>query len=54
VPVPDPELERDRPLVVYEPRTAHDYSVEKPQWREAEPGHFVMGTQKELEAWMQY
>jgi oligopeptide transport system ATP-binding protein len=53
VPVPDPELERDRPLIVYEPRTAHDYSVEKPQWLEAEPGHFVMGTRKELGGWMQ-
>ncbi len=52
VPVPDPELERDRPLIVYDPRSAHDYSAEQPQWREAEPGHFVMGTGKELEAWM--
>ena len=52
VPVPDPELERDRPLIVYDPQSAHDYSVEKPQWREAEPEHYVMGTEKELAAWM--
>jgi oligopeptide transport system ATP-binding protein len=52
VPVPDPELERDRPLIVYDPRTAHDYSTERPRWREAGPGHFVMGTEKELEVWM--
>jgi oligopeptide transport system ATP-binding protein len=52
VPVPDPELERDRPLVVYDPRTAHDYSMEQPQWLEAEQEHFVMGTRKETEAWM--
>jgi len=54
VPVPDPELERDRPLVVYEPSLAHDYSLEQPSWREAEPDHFVMGTEKELGAWLDY
>jgi oligopeptide transport system ATP-binding protein len=52
VPVPDPELERDRTLVVYDPRTVHDYSSDQPSWREAGTGHFVLGTSREVDAWL--
>jgi oligopeptide transport system ATP-binding protein len=51
VPVPDPELERDRPLVVYDPATAHDYSRVQPEWIEVKPGHFVLATEAEAVRW---
>jgi oligopeptide transport system ATP-binding protein len=48
VPVPDPILEKQKKLVVYDP-SVHDYSTDKPVWYEIKPGHFVYGNQKELE-----
>jgi oligopeptide transport system ATP-binding protein len=50
VPLPDPEIESRRRFVVYDP-SMHDYSKEEPEWIEAEGGHFVFGTRRELEAW---
>lgn len=41
VPLPDPDREKNKKLIVYDP-AAHDYSVEKPEWREIWPGHFVL------------
>lgn len=48
VPVPDPEIEKKKKLIVYDP-SVHDYSVDKPVWEEIKPGHFVYGNQRELE-----
>ena len=48
VPQPDPELEKKKKLLVYDP-SCHDYSVDGPVWEEILPGHFVYGNQKELE-----
>ena len=48
VPIPDPELEKKKKLVVYDP-SVHDYSVNKPVWEEILPGHFIYGNQQELE-----
>ena len=48
VPIPDPELEKKKKLLVYDP-SCHDYSVDKPVWTEITPGHFVLGNQKELD-----
>ena len=47
VPIPDPEVEKQKQLVVYDP-TMHDYSVNKPKWVEILPGHFVYGNDEEL------
>lgn len=47
VPIPDPILERQKELVVYDP-SQHDYSTDKPEMVEIKPGHFVWGNQKEL------
>ena len=47
VPMPDPEVEKKKKLLVYDP-SVHDYSVDKPVWEEILPGHFVYGNQKEL------
>ena len=50
VPMPDPEMEKKKKLLVYDP-SVHDYSVDKPVWEEIKKGHFVYGNQKELEAY---
>jgi len=47
VPIPDPELEKKKKLVVYDP-SMHDYSTDGPVWEEILPGHFIYGNQKEL------
>ncbi len=48
VPIPDPELEKKKKLLVYDP-TLHDYTISKPQWVEITEGHFVYGNDQELE-----
>ena len=48
VPIPDPEMEKKKQLVVYDP-SVHDYSTDKPVWEEILPGHFIYGNKKELE-----
>lgn len=48
VPIPDPEIEKKKKLIVYDP-SVHDYSVDKPIWEEILPGHSVYGNQRELD-----
>ena len=48
VPIPDPEIEKKKKLIVYDP-SVHDYSVDKPIREEILPGHFVYGNQRELD-----
>ena len=48
VPVPDPEIEKKKQLLVYDP-SMHDYAVDKPVWCEIKPQHFVYGNEKELD-----
>ncbi|MDD6143952.1 MAG: ATP-binding cassette domain-containing protein [bacterium] len=48
IPLPDPAREKNKKLEVYDP-SQHDYSVDKPEWVEIEPGHMVWGNKKELD-----
>ncbi|TXK37353.1 MULTISPECIES: ATP-binding cassette domain-containing protein [unclassified Lactococcus] len=48
VPIPDPSLEKNKALIVYDP-TQHDYEMDPPQFVELTPGHFVRANQAELE-----
>ena len=48
VPNPNPYLEREKQLLVYDP-SQHDYTTDKPIWCEIIPDHFVYGNQAELE-----
>ena len=41
IPLPDPIYEKQRVRVSYNPLAEHDYSVNKPSFREITPGHFV-------------
>ena len=47
VPHCDPDTEKNRTRIKYDPKTAHDYSVDKPRLIEIEPGHFVRCNEKE-------
>ena len=49
IPLPDPIYEKTRQRIVYNPLAAHDYSVDKPSFREIAPGHFVMCNDAEFE-----
>ncbi|MDR1568095.1 MAG: ATP-binding cassette domain-containing protein [Streptococcaceae bacterium] len=48
VPIPDPILERQKKLVVYD-ATVHDYSVDKPSFKEIKSGHLVWANEAEFE-----
>ena len=51
IPVPDPEIERNRQRIVYEPEKIHDYSNSKPEMMQVCEGHFVLCTESEKENW---
>ena len=42
VPTPDPNVEKGRVRIKYNPAASHDYSVQKPSLREVAPNHFVL------------
>ena len=42
IPLPDPIYEKQRTRITYNPIAEHDYSVDKPSFREISPGHFVL------------
>lgn len=49
IPLPDPDYEKQRKRIVYNPLIEHDYSVEQPTLREVLPGHFVYCNTAEFE-----
>lgn len=49
IPKPDPLTEKTRKRIVYDPRTAHDYSKEKPTLQEIVPGHWILANSQEME-----
>ena len=52
IPLPDPEYEKTRKRIVYNPLADHDYSVEGPTMREVKPGHFVLCNQAEYDEYI--
>ena len=42
VPTPDPNIEKGRVRIKYNPAASHDYSAQKPTLREVAPNHFVL------------
>ena len=49
IPQPDPNYERNRTRIVYNPVADHDYRSSQPSFREVCPGHFVLCDDAELE-----
>jgi len=51
IPQPDPIAERQKLLMVYDP-SCHNYSADnQPVWEEVCPGHFVLGSRRELDSY---
>ncbi len=49
IPLPDPQYEKQRKRIVYNPLEDHDYSKEQPTFREIAPNHFVSCNTEEFE-----
>ena len=47
IPIPDPELEKNKVLYIYDP-AMHDYSSDQPELVDIGHDHFIFGNQKEL------
>lgn len=52
IPKPDPLSEKNRIRKIYNPSKVHDYSKEKPTFREVLPGHFVLCNEPEYQAYL--
>ena len=52
IPQPDPEYEKGRTRISYNPLVDHDYSTDKPSFREIKPGHFVMCNDAEFNRYL--
>ena len=50
VPYPDPEVEKNKVLLTYDP-AMHNYESKPPIWTEILPGHFVLANEEELEGY---
>ncbi|QIK85935.1 ATP-binding cassette domain-containing protein [Erysipelothrix sp. HDW6B] len=50
VPVPDPQVERNKKLIIYK-EDMHDYETSKPSFVEIRPGHFVWANEEEVTAY---
>ncbi len=53
IPLPDPIYEKSRQRIAYNPLAEHDYTVDKPSFREITPGHFVQCNDAEFEKYKQ-
>ena len=52
IPLPDPDYEKTRKRITYNPLAEHDYSVDKPTLREVSPGHFVQCNEAEYNKYL--
>lgn len=50
VPIPDPQIEKDKELVVYDPSIVGEFT-DRHKMREISPGHFVYCTEEEVESY---
>ncbi|WP_159638090.1 ATP-binding cassette domain-containing protein [Erysipelothrix anatis] len=50
VPVPDPQVERNKKLIIYK-EDMHNYETSKPSFVEIRPGHFVWANEEEVAAY---
>ena len=53
IPLPDPQYEKKRVRITYNPIAEHDYSVQQPEMREVAPNHFVYCNEPEFEKYQE-
>lgn len=53
IPVPDPDYEKNRKRIIYNPVRDHDYRNQAPYMQEVFPGHFVLCNDEEKERFLQ-
>ena len=53
IPQPDPNYEKNRKRIVYNPIADHDYRTDAPSFREVCPGHFVLCNDEEFAKYQQ-
>ena len=53
IPQPDPNYEKNRKRIVYNPIADHDYRNSSPSFREVYPGHFVLCNDEEFARYQQ-
>ena len=53
IPLPDPDTEKQRVRIRYNPLVDHEYTTEQPELREVCPGHFVRCTLKEFQTYQE-
>ena len=53
IPVPDPNYEKNRKRIIYNPIRDHDYRNQAPYMQEVFPGHFVLCNDEEKERFLQ-
>lgn len=51
IPLPNPEYEKTRKRILYNPKECHDYSVDLPDVKEVLPNHFVYCNNAELKSY---
>ncbi|MCQ2799129.1 MAG: ABC transporter ATP-binding protein, partial [Bacilli bacterium] len=49
IPLPDPNYEKKRTRVTYNPVASHNYQQEGPTMREVAPGHFIYCNSEEFD-----
>ncbi len=52
IPLPDPNYEKQRTRIVYNPLSDHDYRYEQPVMQEVVPGHFVLCNSEEKQKYL--
>ena len=52
IPQPDPIGERNKVVEVYDP-SCHHYEIDKPEWVEIEPEHFILANKEEVAKYQQ-
>lgn len=46
IPQPNPDVEKNKVLEIYDP-SCHHYETDKPEWKEIEPGHWLLANREE-------
>jgi oligopeptide transport system ATP-binding protein len=49
IPTPNPRIERNKTIDIYDTSCHFDYDKNPPRWHEIEPSHFILANEREIE-----